>query len=275
MTDLYAVIGNPVLHSRSPSIHRAFAQATRQSLEYRAIEAPVDGFTAAVRAFIEAGGRGMNVTMPFKLQAFELCDELSDDARSAGAVNALKFEDGQIHGQNFDGIGLLHDIERNLGVQLAGLRVLVLGAGGAVRGALRPLLSARPSLLHVANRTPERAARLCDELPRPSQTTIRASDIGSLADSAFDVVINGTSASMTAQSAVCPASALNGVQLAYDMVYARGLTPFLRLAREQGAQRLADGVGMLVEQAAEAFTWWRGVPVRTGPVIRELTVPLI
>lgn len=273
MTDRYAVIGNPIAQSKSPLIHGAFAAATGQDIEYTKIEAPLNAFKATVLAFRDGGGRGVNVTAPFKLQAFEMADWRSERAQLAGAVNCLKFEaDGRILAENYDGIGLVNDIVRNQGIALAGKRVLLLGAGGAVRGTLQPFLAQRPAALVIANRDVAKAARLAKEFA--AHGTLRGGGYGDIGGERYDVVINGTSASLTAE---CPplspvAFAIDG--LAYEMAYGKGLTPFLRLAQNAGVKRLADGVGMLVEQAAEAFLWWRGVRPDTAALIRQMTIPL-
>jgi shikimate dehydrogenase len=272
VTDPYAVIGNPIGHSKSPLIHGMFAKATAQDLAYTAIEGPLDGFADAVRAFRDAGGRGMNVTAPFKLQAFELADDRSDRARLAGAVNALKFDGGRIHADNFDGIGLVGDIQRNLGAALRGKRVLVLGAGGALRGALLPFLEQRPAELVIANRTPEKAERLVAEIG--AGNVLRGGGYADIGLDRFDIVVNATSASLKGELPPVSPTVFASDGLAYELVYGKGLTPFLQLAQNAGVKRLADGVGMLVEQAAEAFLWWRGVRPDTGAAISALTVPL-
>ena len=270
--DRYAVIGNPIAQSKSPLIHAAFAQAHGQVIEYTTLLATPDTFEATVRGFIAAGGRGMNVTAPFKLQAFALADDLSERARQAGAANALKFEGGRIVADNFDGIGLVADIQRNLGVALAGKRVLLLGAGGATRGALLPLLEQRPARITIANRDVARAAELVAALaPRGDVVTGGYADIG---DQAFDVVVNATSASLRGELPPLATHAFAPGCLAYELAYGKGLTPFLRAARAAGAGRIADGVGMLAEQAAEAFAWWRGIRPHTRVIIERLTVPL-
>jgi len=272
MSDHYAVIGNPIAQARSPRIHTLFAEATGQELEFGKIECSDAEFAATVRAFAAAGGRGMSVTAPFKIRAFELADDASARAASAGAVNALKFDGGRILAENFDGIGLVNDIRRNLGVALAGRRVLMLGAGGAARGALLPLLEERPAQLVVANRTAERARQL--EQAFASRGPVRGCAFDELGAASFDVILNATSASLQDQPPEVPASAFAGAQLAYELVYGKGLTPFLRAARGAGVARLADGVGMVVEQGAEAFLWWRGVRPETAPVIEALRTPL-
>ena len=271
--DAYAVIGHPISHSKSPLIHSMFAQATAQDLEYTAIEGPLDGFGAAVRAFRARGGRGMNVTAPFKVQAWELADERTDRATRAGAVNAFKFEDGRIRADNFDGIGLVNDIQRNLGVKLAGKRVLLLGAGGATRGALLPFIAERPSRLAIANRDLAKARRLVAGLGDAG--AVVCGTYADFADERFDLVVNATSASLHGELPPLAPQVFGPGCLAYELFYGNGLTPFLRLARNAGAHQLADGVGMLVEQAAEAFAWWRGVRPDTQAAIERLTVPLV
>lgn len=277
MTDTYAVIGNPIGHTKSPLIHGLFAKDTAQDLRYLAIEGPrdpEDAFAGAVRAFIAEGGRGMNVTAPFKLQAFAMADELSDRARMAGAVNAMKFVDGHILAENFDGIGLLRDIEVNRGRPLAGRRVLLLGAGGAARGALLPFVEAGPKELVIVNRSEAKAQTLVAQVAGRG-VAVRATSYADLVrEGAFDLVVNATSASLTGALPPVPPTVFNAGGLAYELAYAKGLTPFLRLASHAGTRQLADGVGMLVEQAAEAFAWWRGVRPRTDAVIDKLTVPL-
>ena len=276
MTDRYAVIGNPISHSKSPLIHSMFAQATAQDMDYTAILGPTDSahaFADAVRAFRDLGGRGMNVTAPFKLLACALADELSERAREAGAANALKFEGGRIFADNFDGLGLVNDIQHNLGLLLSGKRVLLLGAGGAARGVLLPLLEAQPAQLVIANRTAATAQALAQ--PLAATHPVRGAGYAELVGEHFDLVINATSASMHGVAPpLAPALFARG-SLAYELVYGKGLTPFLRLAQAAGVTRLADGVGMLVEQAAAAFAWWRGVRPATQAAIARLTVPLV
>jgi shikimate dehydrogenase len=273
MTDRYAVIGNPIGHTKSPLIHGAFANATGQALEYSAIEGPPDGFVAAVNAFRDGGGCGMNITAPFKLQAFEMADEKTERATMAGAVNAFKFEDGRIHADNFDGTGLINDIQRNLGAPMRGKRVLLLGAGGAVRGALLPFLNEQPAELVLANRTAEKAERLAAQVRE--RGPVRGGSYRDIGAEPFDIVVNATSASLLGELPPLSTCAFSPSGIAYELVYGKGLTPFLRLARNAGVRRVADGVGMLVEQAAEAFAWWRGVRPETRSMIAALTVPLV
>jgi shikimate dehydrogenase len=276
MTDRYAVIGNPIGHTKSPLIHGLFAQATGQDMDYTAIEGsltPARGFEAAVLEFRDGGGRGMNVTSPFKLRAFEMADERSERAALAGAANALMFSDGRILAENFDGVGLLRDIEVNLGLPLAGRRVLMLGAGGAARGALLPFLAAGPAELVLANRDLDKAAALARQVGPKGR--VRACGYAALEGSGrFDLVVNATSASLTGALPPVPPSVFDPDGTAYELAYGKGLTPFLRLARNAGVRGVADGVGMLVEQAAEAFAWWRGVRPATEAVIDRLALPL-
>jgi shikimate dehydrogenase len=272
MVDRYAVIGNPIGHSKSPKIHATFAQTTGQSLEYTAIEGQEDTFEAVVDAFRKSGGRGMNVTAPFKLQAFALATDRLERARLAGAANALKFERDRIYADNFDGVGLVNDIQRNLDVPLGGKRVLMLGAGGAARGAVLPFLAQSPAELTIVNRDLDKAQRLVREAGSPAN--LQVVGYRDVADHPFDLVINATSASLGGELPPVSAGVFRDAVLAYELVYGKGLTPFLRLAQNAGVARLADGVGMLVEQAAEAFVWWRGVRPETRSMIASLTVPL-
>ena len=278
MPDRYAVIGHPIAHSKSPFIHGLFAQATGQDMVYEAIDGGAEpgGFERALAAFRAAGGRGMNVTLPFKLAALAVADSASEDARLAGAANTLSFEGGRIEARNTDGIGLVRDIEVNLGLPLAGRRVLLLGAGGATRGAVWPSARAGAARSVIANRTADKAEALAAELaPHLGGVPLVGCGLAALGtQGAFDVVINATSASLDGQAPAVPAGAFAPGALAYDMVYGKGLTPFLRLARQAGCARLADGVGMLVEQAAEAFAAWRGVRPDTREALARLTVPL-
>jgi shikimate dehydrogenase len=279
MTDRYAVIGNPIEQSKSPLIHAEFARACSQILEYGRILGPLGGFAACVNQFRAEGGKGLNITAPFKLDACAYCTDLSLDAQLAGAVNAMKFEGDRVWGENFDGVGLVRDLQVNLATPLQGMRVLVLGAGGATRGAWLPLLRCRPARLVVANRTVDKSQDLLkvarEHLPELAQQCL-VGGIGyaDLAGQVFDVVLHATSAGLSGQMPPVPATVFAKDALAYDLTYGKGLTPFLRLAQQAGVSRLADGVGMLAEQAAEAFAWWRGVRPDTASVIRQLTVPL-
>jgi shikimate dehydrogenase len=277
MTDRYAVIGNPIEQSKSPFIHMAFALASGQDIDYGKLLAPRDGFAAMVDAFRAAGGRGMNVTAPFKLDAFAYATDLAPSAQMAGAVNAMKFEGDRVYAENFDGVGLVRDVVHNLGCPLAGQRVLVLGAGGATRGALLPMLAEQSAELVIVNRTVAKAEELADiaRLHQTGSVPVRGAGYDGLGEQAFDVVFNATSASLTAEVPPLSGSVFAPGALAYDLTYGKGLTPFLKLAQQAGVTRLHDGVGMLAEQAAEAFVWWRGVRPDTRDVIAQLTVPLV
>ncbi len=276
MTDKYAVIGNPIKHSKSPLIHSTFAQQTKQDLEYTIIEPPLGDFRAAVDAFRREGACGMNVTTPFKLDAFEYADELTEQARLAGAVNTMKFENGRVIAHNTDGIGLVNDIVHNLGRPVAGKRVLMLGAGGAARGAMLPFLAQKPARLTIVNRSLGKAQRLIEEFSSYADCDFSCCiypDLDSAAG-AFDIVINATSASMYGELPPVHPGVFSREGLAYDLTYGKGLTPFLKLAQDAGVQHFADGVGMLVEQAAEAFEFWRGLRPDTAAMIERLAVPL-
>jgi len=268
MTDRYAVIGNPVAHSKSPAIHAAFARQCGQDLTYEAILAPPDGFRAAVAAFRQAGGRGMNVTLPFKLEALELADRPTARARLAGAANTLRFDADGVFADNTDGIGLVRDMRDRLGFALSGRRILILGAGGAARGVVLPLLEEGPALLAIANRSADKAEALKTQFAAFGE--LRVGGFDDFAGGGFDLVINATSASLGAASLRLPAGLFAAGALAYDMVYGQGETPFLRDARAQGAARGADGLGMLVAQAAESFFLWRGLRPDTAPVLALL-----
>lgn len=272
MTDLYCVFGNPIAHSKSPAIHATFAAQTGQDLRYEARLAPVDDFAGAVAAFVREGGRGANVTVPFKEDAYRLATRRTARAEAAGAVNLLVFEGTEIVGDNSDGAGLLRDLELNLGHPLQGRRVLLLGAGGAARGALGPLLAARPAALALANRTPEKARALAAAFS--DQGAVDGLAFADLTGRNYDVIINATAASLAGELPPLPDGLLAPAGLAYDMMYGRGTTPFLAWAQAQGAGHCADGLGMLVEQAAEAFHVWRGVRPESAPVLAALRAQL-
>ena len=263
MTDRYAVVGNPVAHSLSPRIHARFAAATAQDMRYAKLEAPPDGFAAAVERFFAAGGSGLNVTLPFKLQAWRWVDSHDEAARQSGAVNTIVLEGDRRHGCNTDGIGLVGDLTDNLAWPLLGARTLVLGAGGAVQGVLAPLQRAGVADLTIANRTLAKAQRLADRI---GAKACALEDV----DAGWDVVINGTSAGVGGTGhLVAPAVVLNS--RCYDMFYALdGATPFCRWAAAAGAQVVSDGLGMLVEQAAAAFALWRGVQPDTAGIVAAL-----
>ena len=266
--DRYVVFGNPIGHSKSPLIHRLFAAQTGEQLDYSTMLAPLEDFTACAREFFQHG-RGANVTVPFKEEAYRLADELSERARRAGAVNTLKkLDDGRLLGDNTDGAGLVRDLTVNAGLDLAGQRILLLGAGGAVRGVLAPLLAERPQSLTIANRTVAKAEQLAHEF----------ADLGPVAAAGFDwlsepvdLIINGTSASLAGElPPIDPSLIQPGHTVCYDMMYGKQATAFNRWAAEHGAARCIDGLGMLVEQAAEAFCVWRGVRPDSAPVLAEL-----
>jgi shikimate dehydrogenase len=264
MADRYAVIGHPVAHSKSPWIHAEFARQTRQDLEYLRIEAPLDGFERTVEEFRAAGGCGANVTLPFKERAFAYCGGMaSARAHTAAAVNTLRFEGASVHGDNTDGVGLVIDLERNLGRVIAGKRVLLIGAGGAARGVLQPVLERGPAVLKIANRTARRAEELADLFQ-----DVTGGGFGDLAGEFYDLLINATSAGLANEAPRLPKGIFAPGAFAYDMVYGRD-TPFLALARAAGAAT-SDGMGMLVEQAAESFLLWRGVRPDTAPVLASL-----
>jgi shikimate dehydrogenase len=271
MTDQYAVIGNPVEHSLSPQIHARFARATGQDLSYGRILAPRDGFREAVLAFRAAGGKGLNVTLPFKHQAWDLASVRSGFALAAGAVNTLSFEGESIVGHNTDGVGLVRDLAQNLRIEVRGKRVLLMGAGGASYGVMEPLLRSQPETVVVANRTLEKAVELVGHFEKLRSWALKgfsARAYGALAGAQFDILINATSAGLEGAMPPLPEGIFAPGALAYDMVYARR-TPFLHFAELRGA-RVSDGLGMLVEQAAESFYIWRGVRPETEPVIRLL-----
>jgi shikimate dehydrogenase len=273
MSAKYAVIGNPIGHTKSPLIQGMFAQSVGKQIEYAAILGELDEFASTIDAFRASGGRGLNITAPFKLDAFAYATTLSERARQAGAVNALKFEGERVYAENFDGVGLVRDVVANLHCSLAGKRVLVLGAGGAVRGALLPFLEQKPALLVIANRSVDKAMGLATALD--TECPVSGVAYADLAGQQFDVVFNATSASLRGELPPVQTTVFANGCLAYELAYGKGLTPFLRLAQNAGVEHIADGVGMLAEQAAEAFAWWHGVRPDTAAVIRHLTVPLI
>ena len=273
MPDLYAVIGHPVAHSQSPRIHAMFAAQTGQDIAYEKLLAPVDGFVETVKDFIANGGRGANVTLPFKLEAYELADEVSERARHARAANTLSFSNKRIAADNTDGVGMVRDIEDNLGCELKGRCVLLMGAGGAARGVLLPMLKAGPSRIVIANRTVEKAVQLVRSIQHVAASApakISACGFDQLSDQQFDLVVNATSSSLFDELPPLPDNLFAPGALAYDMMYGKGLTSFLAFAEARNVERLADGLGMLVEQAAESFLIWRGVRPDTRPVMLAL-----
>ncbi len=269
MPDRYAVIGNPVAHSRSPRIHAEFARQTGQDIVYVRLPAPRSGFQRELERFIAHGGRGLNVTVPFKQEAARACHHVSERAKFAQAVNTLSFADGSVSGENTDGAGLMRDLEHNLGLRLAGLRVLLLGAGGAARGVIMPLIAHGARMVVIANRDMAKAQALQERFGLFGNVRARAYD--DLNGTAFELVINSTSASLQGLVPPIPGAAFAPQCTAYDMVYAPGGdTPFLARARDCGAAIAVDGLGMLVEQAAESFLIWRGVRPDTRPVLALL-----
>ena len=267
--DRYCVFGNPIAHSKSPDIHAAYAAQTGHAVQYEKRVAPVDGFAAAVQAFIAEGGRGANVTVPFKLEAVKVANALTIRAQAAGAVNTLHFTDDGIIGDNTDGAGLVADIVNNAGVQISGRRVLLLGAGGAARGVVLPILEHRPAQLVIANRTVATAQALADQFAAlGGEGVVSACGYADI-NGAFDLVINATAASLGAELPPVPGTAFAPGALALDMMYGKEPTVFLQFAASHGAA-VRDGLGMLVEQAAEAFAVWRGVHPDTAPVLQSL-----
>lgn len=268
--DKYCVFGNPIKQSRSPFIHQSFAKTTKQTLRYDTCFAELDGFTEAVNDFIAQGGKGANVTVPFKEQALTLADELSERARLAGAVNTLIFKEDKIYGDNTDGEGLVQDLLRNK-VQLKGSRILLLGAGGAAKGVILPLLAQNPKSITIANRTISKAEGLIKQF---NNNKLTACGFEQTAEQVFDVIINATSASLSGKLPAISASIISNNTVCYDMVYGKSVTPFLVWAQLQGANRIIDGLGMLVAQAAESFDIWRGVKPAVEPVLHALRTSL-
>lgn len=266
--DDYAVMGNPISHSKSPSIHTLFAEQTQQSILYTAIHVDLGGFNQAVGNFVATGGKGLNITVPFKQEAWELVTERSERAERAGAVNTIKIDGDKLFGDNTDGIGLVNDLTINHAIEIKGKSILLMGAGGAARGVLIPLLKQNPSSLFIANRTPDKAKDLADDF----------SDIGNvhgggyeaIEDLKFDVVINATAASLQGDLPPLADTLLNDNASCYDMMYSAKPTPFMQWSTKQGAKKVLDGLGMLVEQAAESFYLWRGVKPETKVVIETL-----
>lgn len=268
--DRYAVIGNPIAHSKSPDIHARFARQTGQNLIYERILAPLDGFAMTVREFVNSGGKGLNVTVPFKLEAHALADVLTERAQAAGAVNTLIISGSKVTGDNTDGVGLATDIVRNAGIPINGKKVLLLGAGGAARGVILPILREQPSALAIANRTVSKAAELASLFA--SHGCISACGFDAPQE-AFDIVINATSASLNDDVPPIPPAVFGAATFAYDMMYGEAPTSFMRFASAHGAQ-VRDGLGMLVEQAAESFFLWRGIRPDTAPVFADLRAML-
>jgi shikimate dehydrogenase len=273
MVDRYAVIGNPVEHSKSPLIHHAFAQQTGQAMRYEKVLAPIDGFKQTVMQLMQDGFKGANVTVPFKADAFALADHLTERAQDAGAVNTLIFNEQGITGDNTDGIGLVRDIEQNLHLPIAGKRVLLIGAGGAADGVLYPILAQRPALLVIANRSLDKALKMVEKVETSGDfllVSVNAQAFDELQGQSFDIVINATSTGISDTQLPLPNGLLADGALAYDMMYGKE-TPFMRYAKAQGAAKVVGGLGMLVEQAAEAFYVWRGVRPNSAALIKQFS----
>lgn len=268
MTDRYAVMGNPVAHSKSPHIHAEFARSTAQDLVYDAHLVALDQFAPAVAAFFGNGGKGLNITVPFKQEAWALAQDKSEQAALAGAVNTLFMREGRLQGHNTDGIGLVRDIKQNHGGALTGKRILILGAGGAARGILLPFLHEKPAAICIANRTVSKAEELA-QLFAP-HGTLSACSYDALGGRQFDWVINATAASLQGDLPPLPANLLAPGAWCYDLMYAKEPTVFCKWAAQHGATRSLDGLGMLIEQAAESFWLWRGVRPQTRAVLEAL-----
>lgn len=271
MPDRYALFGHPVSHSPSPWVHARFAELTGQDMTYAAQDVAPGDFDRALAGFLAGGGLGLNVTLPHKLDAYRAAQRLTERAREAGAVNTLAMEQAGLLGDNTDGAGLVKDLERNLGCPIRGRRVLIVGAGGAARGAVQALLGRGPALIAIANRTASKAR----DLARVFDGTgpVRGMGLGE-AHGPWELIVNATSASLSGQAPELPGDAVGAPSFCYDMVYAAGPTAFLQWAERRGAAGLADGTGMLVEQAAESFELWRGVRPPTQPVLEELRARL-
>lgn len=269
--DRYGVMGFPVSHSRSPIIHRLFATQTRQDLQYELLQVAPEKLDTAVQQFQRTGGKGLNITLPHKTEMLRLVDDMSDRAKLAGAINTLSFEDGGIRGDNTDGVGLTRDLRDNLGLQIGGTNILVLGAGGATRGILAPLLELKPAGITVANRTLSRASDLVDHFRDSGNVQACRFDEVSSSDS-FDLVINATSAGVKGETPPYPEAAVGPGTCCYDLSYGHTPTPFAEWAAKQGAARAIMGWGMLVEQAAESFFVWRGIRPNTREVLKQMSI---
>ncbi len=270
--DDYAVMGNPISHSKSPSIHTLFAEQTQQSVLYTAIHVDLGGFKQAVGNFVASGGKGLNITVPFKQEAWELVSSRSERAERAGAVNTIKIENDQLFGDNTDGVGLVNDLTINHGIELKNKNILLMGAGGAARGVLVPLLKQNPSSLFIVNRTPDRAKDLA--LDFFDVGNVQGGGYDAIAELKFDIVINATAASLQGELPPLPDTLLNDNASCYDMMYAAKPTPFMLWATEHNAVKVLDGLGMLVEQAAESFYIWRNIKPETKNVIEKLRAEL-
>ncbi len=264
-------MGYPVSHSRSPVIHRLFALQTGQQLQYELLQVTPEKLEVAVRQFQRTGGKGLNVTVPHKQTVAKLCDNVSERARVAGAVNTLSFVDGEIHGDNTDGIGLLRDLVVNLGINLDGANILILGAGGATRGIVGPLLEMEPSAIRVANRTLGRAQAIANEFGHMGPVSVCRFNAVPVTEP-YDLIINATSAGVKGEAPPYPVAAISKNTFCYDLSYGISPTPFSVWARQHGAEKSVMGWGMLVEQAAESFSIWRGVMPDTAPVLKQMAI---
>ena len=267
--DQYRVFGNPIKQSRSPFIHQSFAESTKQVLNYQSELIAIENFAKRIKEFAAELGKGANITVPFKEQALALCDQLSERARLAGAVNTLSFIDGKILGDNTDGLGLVQDLLRNK-VVFNNRRILLLGAGGAAKGVVLPLLEQQPQCIVIANRTVSKAEKLCQQFSVKNKGKLTACGFEAVADHEFDIIINATSASLTGNVPPISAQLIKADVVCYDMVYGKELTPFLNWAKQQGSEHIIDGLGMLVGHAAESFFLWRGVKPEVESVINSL-----
>ena len=269
--DRYAVMGYPVSHSRSPVIHRLFAVQTGENLQYELLEVAPDKLAAAIRQFAKTGGKGLNITLPHKSEVTRLVDDMSERASNAGAVNTLVFRDGEIFGDNTDGVGFLRDLQSNLGLELEDANILILGAGGATRGIIAPLLDVKPKSLLIANRTMSRAKSLAEHFSTQGPVTAcRFEDVRN--PPVYDLVVNATSAGLKGEMPPYPEDAIGEDTVCYDLSYSMKATPFASWAAEHGAARSVMGWGMLVEQAAESFYLWRGVRPDTAQVLKQLSI---
>ncbi len=269
--DRYGVMGYPVSHSRSPVIHRLFALQTAQNIQYELLQVSPEKLETAVRQFQRTGGKGLNITVPHKTEVSRLVDQTSDRAAIAGAVNTLSFVGGEIHGDNTDGIGLLRDLAVNLGVSIDGAKILILGAGGATRGIIGPLLEMQPAAIQIANRSLSKAAALADHFSQSGPVTACRFTAVPVSEP-YDLVINATSAGVKGEVPPYPAKAISSNSFCYDLSYGLQPTPFSVWAREVGAAQSVMGWGMLVEQAAESFSIWRGVRPDTAPVLKQMKI---
>lgn len=269
--DRYGVMGYPVSHSRSPVIHRLFALQTGEKLQYELLQVAPENLETAIRQFQRTGGKGLNITVPHKQSVVKLCDQLAERAATAGAVNTLSFRSGEIHGDNTDGIGLLRDLAVNHGFAIEGSNILVLGAGGATRGIIGPLLEMQPASLRIANRTLDKAEALVRRFADSGPVSACRFNVVPVSEK-YDLIINATSAGVKGEAPPYPAAAVSPDTVCYDLSYGLSPTPFSAWAREQGAAVSVMGWGMLVEQAAESFHIWRGVRPDTAPVLKQMKI---